>query len=241
MNCFRWTPFAGALSLCALFTLPVSAAMINEIRIDQGGTDNQEYFELSGTPGESLNTLTYLVFGDGTGGSGVIEAVASLAGFSIPADGYFLAAESTWDPAPTGFPGGSVDATLSLNFENSDNVTHMLVSGFSGTNGSDLDTNDDGVFDSTPWTAIIDSVALLTSAASELTYSSTTVGPDGTFVPGHVFRIPDNSGAWQIGDFDGDPAFQDTPGRANIPEPTSLVLSGLALCGLLAVGRLRRA
>ena len=38
---------------------------INEIRIDPPGSDTEnEYFELTGTPGASLNTLTYIVIGD---------------------------------------------------------------------------------------------------------------------------------------------------------------------------------
>jgi hypothetical protein len=202
----------GAMALCAPI---VSAASINEIRIDQPSTDNDEYFELAGTPSESLNDLTYIVLGDGTGGSGVIEAVVSLAGQSIQADGLFLCAESTFTLAP-----GEVDldAGTALNFENSDNVTHMLVQGFTGSNGDDLDTDDDGVLDVTPWTAIVDLIALVEEAnppaSTEYHYGPPSVGPDGTFVPGHVYRDVDGTGAWQIGAFDpagGD----DTPGTSN--------------------------
>ncbi|MCB1150122.1 hypothetical protein KDK88_01145, partial [bacterium] len=129
------------LALLAL-ALPAFALQINEIRIDQGGTDNDEYFELAGDPMESLNGLTYLVIGDGAGGSGTIEAVVSLDGFMIQADGYFAMGETTFSGTC-----GSIDATGNLNFENSDNVTHMLVAGFTGADGDDLDTNDDGVLD----------------------------------------------------------------------------------------------
>ena len=66
----------------------VSAApdvKISEIRIDQPADDEDEYFELSGAPSTSLNGLTYLVIGDGSGpnASGVIEEVTSLTGQSI--------------------------------------------------------------------------------------------------------------------------------------------------------------
>ena len=64
-----------------------SDIFINEIRIDQSGTDYDEYVELSGTAGTSLAGLTYLVLGDGTGGSGVIEAVVDLTGATIPSSG----------------------------------------------------------------------------------------------------------------------------------------------------------
>ena len=108
---------------------------INELRIDQGGSDVDEYFELKGTPSASLDGLTYIVIGDSGGGlSGVIEAVVDLTGSAIGASGFFVAAE---DPDVPG--GGLVELITTLNFENSDNVTHMLVSGFTGAIGVDLD------------------------------------------------------------------------------------------------------
>src|SRR5437762_3102236 len=42
-----------------------------------------------------------------------------------------------------------------------DNLTMMLVENFTGAVGQDLDTNNDGVFDITPWTVIDDSVGWL--------------------------------------------------------------------------------
>jgi len=190
-------------------TTPTSTVAINEIRIDQPSNDDDEYFELFGTPGDSLGNLTYLVIGDGTGGSGVIEAVVDLTGQSIPASGFFTAAEST-------FSIGTADFTTTLNFENNDNVTHLLVEGFTGSNGDDLDTDDDGVLDTTPWTSIVDSVALIkTSGSGDEVYSTTLIGPNGSFVPAHVFRSPDGTGSWNIGQFNpsgGD----DTPGATNV-------------------------
>ena len=181
---------------------------ISEIRIDQPSTDNDEYLELSGMAGTLLDGLSYLVIGDGSGGSGVIEAVIDLSGQTIPASGYFVAAEDT-------FTLGTPDLTANLNFENSDNVTHLLVSGFTGSNGDDLDTNDDGVLDSTPWATIIDLIALMEEenppSGTEYHYGPPTVGPDGTYVPGHVFLC---DGGWQIGLFDPDDG-DDTPGGAN--------------------------
>ena len=186
---------------------------INEIRIDQTSTDNDEYFELAGDPSESLSGLTYLVIGDGSG-SGTIECVVDLTGYSIPADGHFLVVEETFSLVPQ----TEADIVLSgngLNFENSDNVTHLLVSGFTGSNGDDLDTNDDGVLDVTPWTSIVDLIALILEdnppSSTEYHYGPPTVGPDGTYVPGHVYVL---SGTWTIGPFNpsgGD----DTPGSAN--------------------------
>ena len=55
------------LTVFCLAMIPViaGAATINEIRVDQAGTDNDEYFELLGMPGESLDGLTYITTGDG--------------------------------------------------------------------------------------------------------------------------------------------------------------------------------
>ncbi|MFM1822804.1 MAG: Leukotoxin [Planctomycetota bacterium] len=208
-------PFAGidspgaANQTCASDTL-----VINEIRIDQTGTDNDEYFELKGGPGTDLSDLTYIVIGDGTGGSGVVEAVVPLTGQVIGGTGYFVVAEPTFT---IGIADYTVAGTNGLNFENSDNVTHLLVRGFTGANADDLDTNDDGVLDLEPWSEIVDSVALVTPTVppvgGEWTYSANVVGPDGAFVPGHVFRCVD-AGDWLIGPFD--PLVgKDTPGSEN--------------------------
>ena len=189
---------------------------INEIRIDQTSTDNDEYFELVGTPGASLDGLTYLVIGDGTVASGVIEAVVDLTGQVIAGTGFFVAAEAT-------FTLGMADFTTSLNFENSDNVTHLLVQSFTGSVGDDLDAGDICVLDSEPWAAVVDGVALIEEpnppAGTECHYADVlglpTVGPDGSFVPGQVGRDPDGTGPWIIGLFD--PASgTDTPGASNV-------------------------
>ncbi len=199
-------PASGAfllLSILLAFSMSASAqTVINEIRIDQPSTDNDEYFELAGT--DSLDGLTYLVIGDGTGGSGVIESVTDLTGQS-PVGGFFVAAEST-------FSLGTANLTTSLNFENSDNVTHLLVSNFTGANGDDLDADDDGTLDVTPWTSVVDCLALIeTPGSGEQVYCATQLGPDGSFVPGHAIRCP---GGWEIGAFDP-VAGDDTPGAPN--------------------------
>jgi len=216
--------------LLAILALPSTgwAVTINEIRIDQPGADVNEYFELAGAPGESLNGLRYIVIGDSPGtNSGVIEAVIDLTGLSIAASGLFVAAEAS-------FTLGTADLTTSLNFENSDNVTHMLVSAFTGANGQDLDIGNNGILDATPWALIVDSVALMeTIGSGDFVYSAVQIGPDGGSVPGHAFRAPDATGAWQIGTFAI--AGLDSPGVASIPEPGSLVLLTLGLAALIVL------
>jgi MYXO-CTERM domain-containing protein len=159
---------------------------------------------------------------------------------AIPADGFYLAGASTDLP---NFVGESVDFDLpgaNDQFENSDTLTFLLVTGYDTgvAVGTDLDTNDDGTLETTPYTGLVDSVAVLDDA-SELPYSTTQIGPNGTFPPSAIYRSPDGSGAFTF-----DPAAQtsfasDTPGVANVPEPTGLALLGLG--GILAVRRGRRA
>ena len=192
MSFIRCAEPLGVLLVLALEGPVLADVAINEIRIDQPSTDSDEYFELTGTPGQSLNDLTYLVIGDGSSAaaSGVIENVTSLTGLSVAPSGFFVAAEST-------FTLGTADLTTDLGFENSDNVTHLVVRGFSGSNGDDLDTDDDGVLDVEPWSEVVDSVALVESTTGgEHVYSDTRVGPDGSYVPAHVYRCPDRSGAF---------------------------------------------
>jgi len=186
------------------------ALEINEIRIDQPGSDDDEYFELKGDPSLDLTNVFYIVIGDGSAGAGVVESITDLTGSTVDGNGYFVAAESS-------FSLGTANLTTTLGFENSDNVTHMLVTGFTGTLQDDLDTNDDGFLDVTPWSDVIDVVALVETPFSgdktyEMMFGGASVGPDGTFVPGHVFQC---TAGWQIGDF-GEGS-TDTPGSANSP------------------------
>ena len=185
---------------------------LSEIRIDQPGGDVDEYFELAGFA-QSLDGLSYIVIGDGTGGSGTIESATDLTGQAMGGSGFWVAGEASMTLA-------TPDMVTSLGFENSDNVTHLLVRDFTGATGDDLDTDDDGILDVEPWSEVVDSVALLENAidpgtgntsGGDLVYSSTTVGPDGTFVPGHVEIC---NGSWEIADFDP-AAGSDTPGATN--------------------------
>ncbi len=201
----------AALGCMVAATAMAGLLQINEIRIDQPGGDTDEYFELAGSPGQSLDGVTYVVIGDGSSAAcGSIENATDLTGMAIQADGLLSVGEGggtfTFD----------VELGAVLAFENSDNVTHMLVSGFTGAVGDDVDADDDGVMDSMPWAGILDRVGLDEgtvvdcAGTDEYLYSPVTVGPDGTFVPGHVFLC----NAWEIGAFDpvgGD----DTPGEPN--------------------------
>jgi len=194
------------VSLLLLVPLAASALNINEIRIDNGGADTDEYFELAGASGMDLTGYFYIVIGDGSGGSGVLESITDLSGLAIDADGFLSGHKS----GTTGTC-AVYDAEVTLSFENSDNVTHMLVTNLTGALQDDLDVDDDGVFDVTPWDSIIDSVSLIeTIGSGEQVYGANSVGPDGTYAPAHVLIC---DGEWTVGDFTN--CLYDSPGADN--------------------------
>lgn len=210
--------------------LPPEGLVINEIRIDHEGTDTNEYFELRGNPGDSLAGVSYLVIGDGGSGSGIIEEFIDLSTHSLATDGLFLATEDTFTLSSLFF----VDLLLpagDLNFEQNDNVTHMLVANFFGAEGMDLDTDDDGVFDVTPWSEIVDLIALVEEpnppTSTEYHYGPPAIGPDPGSGMGHVYRC-ETAATWVIGQFlldasvppDGVVDSEDTPGATNLACPT---------------------
>ncbi|MCA9291649.1 MAG: hypothetical protein KDA25_11020 [Phycisphaerales bacterium] len=206
---------AGAAAI-ALAASPAGACdeiVINEIRIDQPGTDLDEYFEIIGPVDASLDGIFYVVIGDGPGGSGVIEEVVDLTGWTTGATGFLVVAEST-------FTLGAADLVTSLNFENGDKTTHMLVSLFTGANGDDLDLDDDGVLDVEPWDSVLCSVSLVKEpnpdgTTEEFYYGINTVGPDGAFPPAHAIRCDTLAGVWSYGPFDPLGGL-DTPGDVNV-------------------------
>ena len=85
-------------------------------------------------------------------------------------------------------------ANLPANALENGTITLILVKNFTGAMNLDLDTNEDGIFDITPWEAIVDAVAVNDGGAGDLTYGVPvlTVGYDGlSYAPGGASRIPD--------------------------------------------------
>jgi DNA/RNA endonuclease G (NUC1) len=173
---------------------------LSEVRTDQPGGDDDEYVEIAGPAGASLTGVTFVVVGDGPGGAGVIEEVLDLTGQSLSGDGAFVAAESS-------FSLGSADLITSLAFENGDNPTFFLVRGFTGSDGQDLDTDDDGVFETTPWSEVVDCLSLIEFLGLQPIYCDQRLGRDVSFTPGHSKRTTDG---WISAIFT--PGIDDTPG-----------------------------
>ena len=201
--------------------------VINEFVANHTGADTFEYVEVTALASDGPGDLTVLeVEGDG-GGTGTVDAVLPVG--APNADGYWT----------TGF--------LDNEIENG-TVTLLLVAGFSGSLGDDLDADDDGTVDTTPWTTLVDAVAASDGGSGDRTYTDVvlTSGFDGmSFAPGGASRIPDATDTdavadWTRNDFElaGIPGFagtlQDgeavnTPGAENTTELDDGVVLGA--CG----------
>ena len=213
--------------VCSTSTVVVQ---LNEVRIDQQGADNDEFAELSGQPGADLSSLTYIVIGDGTTTtkSGVIECVMPLTGKTMPANGLFLITNKATGQDGIAFGKAGDLQSATMVFENSDNVTHLIVRNFTGTLAQDLDTNDDGALELTPWSSVVEGLAVCnTTAAAPVTseWWYTPVMESGasvprtlpdTIYPGTMFYRCSPQGSWKLGFFDPVAA-----GSANLDSPSA--------------------
>ncbi len=184
--------FDGLGSHTATCDLGPIEPKINEFSASTTGTD-VEYVEIFGEPEMDYSAYTVLeIEGDyviDTSVEGTIDEVITLGTSDV--SGFYL-------------------ASLPANALENGTITLLLVKNFTGTIGNDLDTDDDGVFDSTPWDLIIDSVSVNDGGTGDLTYGLPvlTVGYDGlSFAPGGASRIPDGFDTeattdWIRNDFD---------------------------------------
>jgi len=178
--------------------------VINEFSASTAGTDT-EYVEILVDPGTDVSDYRVLeIEGDSNSAMGVIDEVISLE----PADA--SGRSLTWLPA-----NALENGTVSL----------LLVSGFTGALGDDLDADDDGTLDAVGF-QVLDSIAVNDGGSGDLAYGDTvlTVAYDGLpFAPGGASRIPDGTDTgttadWIRNDFD----------RAGIPGFTGTLIDGEA-------------
>jgi hypothetical protein len=217
---FARPAFAAAVLLFAS-AMPAPAAaqvLISEVRIDHPGaaaglTDREEFVELIGPPGTSLDDLAYIVIGDELpegGDSGMIEKVIRLHDQVIGPSGRFVFAQHNFTP-------DNEDYTLTIDFEDGGTVTHLLVRNLVGASvGTLIDTQHDGFVDDEPWDQVLDALAIVDPDDSTFPYGpmGTPFGPDGTCLaasncnlivanagnPGHFYRCP-TTGLWHEGVF----------------------------------------
>lgn len=195
--------------------------------------DDHEYIEVHGAPDTSYAGYMILAIeGDYVGGAptdrGTVDGLFSIT--TTSAAGYW------W----SGF--------LPTNSLENGTLTLLLVDGFTGALGQDLDTDDDGHLDATPWTTLLDAIAVRDNGVQDHTYTPTTLpagfgGSENSPAPGGASRIPDAADTdsvadWALNDFEGEglPGFsgelsateaRNTPGSRNVrPVRLAVVRSG---------------
>jgi hypothetical protein len=157
------------------FTIPATIK-ISEARNAQQGADTDEYIEISGPPGASLNNIWLIVIGDEvqTGvpnSQGRIQLAVNLSSHSIRPNGTFLVGRSTLSLA-------TPDIVNLLNLQEIGNTTYALVTNFSGYLGQDLDLLDNGTLHIAPWSGVLDAVGLRRNTnAAGIYLNAPTLGP----------------------------------------------------------------
>lgn len=170
--------------------VPAAEPVINEFSASTTGAD-VEYLELYGDPNTDYSAYSILQLkGDSASDKGAVDSVTSVG--TTNSSGFWL-------------------GDLASNTLENGTITLFLVKDFSGSSGNDLDTNDDGALDSTPWSEVVDAVAVNDGGSGDLTYGVPVLGPnyDGVsgFAPGGASRIPDGQDTdtaadWVRNDFD---------------------------------------
>jgi predicted extracellular nuclease len=174
--------------------------LINEFVFNHTGSDTNEYVEIVADANSDYSNYSLLqIEGDRGSIPGKITTVNSLG--TTDANGLWT----------TGFVNGR--------FQNG-TQTLLLVENFTGSSGDDLDTDDDGVLDLTPWTTIADSIGVSDGDSGDRTYSAVVLTPgyDGiSFTPGGASRFVNSTDEsvtdWVRNDFDGSgiPGFSGSP------------------------------
>lgn len=187
--------------------------LINELNFDPAqspdpNANNEEYIELisenRGITG--MNDLTLLIIDAAAPGLGQISEAISLSGLSTGPNGLCLIG----DAYDNGTPYGSEVSVLTNREDPSgydagdlgrdrEGFAVLVVRGFSGTRGQDLDPDDDGDYDTKPWTEISDGVGI--GAATDADVTALTPPPGLRMIARHHADFRRTAAAWHGGDF----------------------------------------
>ncbi len=189
----------AALSLAAPSSLAGGDLHLNELYVSHDGQDDQEFIELVGTPGRSLDDCFLVVVeGDQSSstGTGIVDDVIDLGGLVLPADGYFVAGVDA-------VPGRDLLLGTQNAFENG-SATYYLIqttdpSALLALVGQDVDPDGDGVTQlvGLPGAGVLDLVGLVDDDAGDVVFDGALVlGPDGADVPPGIYRALDHPGRW---------------------------------------------
>ncbi|PWJ22149.1 endonuclease/exonuclease/phosphatase family protein [Jannaschia seohaensis] len=199
------------------------AVAINEYRISSLGGAAADFVELLTAPGASLDGLTLLAI-SGEFAPGQIDRAIDLSGAVADDAGFVLITDDTnaaLEAGDVAVPGFGLFGSPQ---------TFLVVEGFTGAQGDDLDTNNDGTLDTVPWDAVVAEVSGVDGDSTpDFSYSDTIVAADGPFSAAGAARIPDGTGEFTALAF-GDPS-ADTPGSTNTPEEPTLRVTIMEIQG----------
>jgi hypothetical protein len=170
-------------------------AVINEFVFDSHGvnSDTGEFIEVFGDADTDYSALTIVLLDGDMGPDGPGKIMRAYDVGTTNAGGFWSTGE------------------LSNQMQNG-SQTLLLVQDFSGALNDDVDSNDDGTFDTTPWAAILDAVANNDGAGTNVTYAGSAELDD---VPG-ASRIPDGADTDTAADWVTEQAdVAAEPGRAH--------------------------
>jgi hypothetical protein len=166
-------------------------AALNEIVANDAGADDHEYVEICAAPFQDLTGLTVVVIEAEGSGKGIIDDAIPLTG-SANAAGFYVVGGAAVSP----------DQILANGWIENGGETILLVQNFTGSEGQDIDADDDGNADG-PIGTILDGVGLNNPASGDAVYyGATPVGPDtgddemSSFDPAGVARCEDCTGGW---------------------------------------------
>jgi hypothetical protein len=178
---------------------PGFAVALNEVVVNDVSTDDQEFVEICGTPGTSLTAYTLVVIEGEGAPAGTIDVAIGLTGV-IGASGLY----TVGDPLVS-----CANQTMAVSTLENGGETILLVLGFTGSVGMDIDAGNDGVADG-PIGTIVDGLGLALPSSGDLTYYGVPVlgpdmGADGTanFDVAAAGRCGDCTGGWTIICLDG--------------------------------------
>ena len=181
----------------------------NEIFASHTGNDTEEYIELIGTPGMSLDNWMVVVLDGDTTAAGILDRAWDLTGHVMPADGYFVLGDaavvnSDYDMAQ-GPHGGGPDN----NIENGSQTYYLLTaadpSSVQSLHNSDLDLDGDLVTTLAQFPGTIDLHEVVGVwdedgpwNGDEVFDGALELGPDtsGPWEPAGIFRPDDYPNCW---------------------------------------------
>jgi len=209
--------------------LAAASPLLNEVYVNSQASDvSHEFIEIISEPSTPL-TDVWLVVVEGEGAdAGVINQAQELSSIVSGDNGLTLLGPdfSTSNPWADEVHSDTTLADLAFDGFGNGSQTILLVEGFNAQVGDDIDTNNDGVFNSLTWGTTLDSIALANSddwpnePSPDRVYSAASLEQDG--IPDAATRIygddlNDSSGSWFNGEVTGANSVDYGAGSSNLP------------------------